>query len=251
MKYTLVTGASAGIGKAIAYKFASKGHNLILVARRNELLKEIQSNIQEQFKVKVIIVSADLSRTKIVDELYNKLKSYDIELLINNAGFGNVSDGFENYDEKLYEQMIDLNVKALTTLTIKFIKDNFETDKQIINVSSIAGYSVSGSSSVYSATKFFVSSFTEGIDYELKRQGSKMRAKILAPGVTETEFFDVALKNSNKKEQYMENLKNRKSKTSEDLANYAWALYNSDARIGIVDRDTNEFSLKDKIYDVH
>ncbi len=250
MKFTLITGASAGIGKAIAYKFAGEGHNLILVARRTELLREIQSDIQNQFKVKVVIVSADLSRAKIADELYDKMKAYDIKLWINNAGFGDINEDIKKYDTKRFEQMIDLNVKALTTLTIKFIQDNFDTDKQIINVSSQVGYKVLQTAASYSGTKFYVSSFTEGIDQQLKSQGSKMRAKVLAPGATISEWLDVALRDSQMKNEITESIKTGGRKTSEDLADYTLELYKSDARIGIVDHETNEFVLKDEIYEV-
>ncbi len=250
MKFTLITGASAGIGKAIAYKFADEGHNLILVARRTELLKEIQLDIQNKFKVKVVIVSADLSRTKIVDELYEKMKAYDIDLWINNAGFGDINEDIKKYDVKRFEQMIDLNVKALTTLTIKFIQDNFDTNKQIINVSSQVGYRVFQTAASYSGTKFYVSSFTEGIDQQLKSQGSKMRAKVLAPGATISEWLDVALRDSQIKNEITESVKSFGRKTSEDLAEYTFELYNSNARIGIVDPETNEFVLKDKIYEI-
>ncbi len=250
MKYTLITGASAGIGKAMAYKFANEGHNLILVARRVEILRDIQKEIQDNFKVKVIIASADLSKNKIVDDLYEKVKHYDIELWINNAGFGDINEDIMSYDVKRFENMIDLNIKALTTLTTEFIKDNLETSNQVINVSSQVGYRVLGMAEVYSATKFYVSAFTEGMDETLKRQGSKMRAKVLAPGSTESEWLEIAIKDSKVKDEIRKFSTGNNRKTAEELAENTYELYKSDSRVGIIDPATNEFVLKDKYYEI-
>ena len=100
--------------------------------------------------------------------------------------------------------------ESLTTLTIRFVQDNFNLNKQVINVSSQVGYMVFGIGTVYSATKFYVSAFTEGLDKQLQEEGSKMRAKVLAPGATKTEFFKVAIEKtpgdiSNKIEDGSEN----------------------------------------------
>lgn len=245
MKYILITGASSGIGKAMAYEFAKNGHNLILVARRDNLLKEIKEEIEQKYKIDVVYLKVDLSDYQQVHKLYESLKKYNIEVLINNAGFGYFGEVI-NYDSDRFEKMIDLNIKALTTLTTKFVKDNFSEEKQIINVSSKAGYMSFGTANVYSATKFYVSAFTEALDERLIKEGSKMRAKVLAPGATTSEFFDHAL--SNKDQNLKENLTSSFTdiKSSEDLAKYTYDLYKSNARVGIINSD-NEFELKDNI----
>ncbi len=250
MKYTLITGASSGIGKAMAYKFANEKHNLILVARRIDILRDLQKDIQDNYKVKVVIAQADLSNKKMVEELYEKVKNYDIELWINNAGFGNFNENIKTYDVEQFENMIDLNVRALTTLTVKFIQDNFDTNYQVMNLSSQVGYKVLGIASTYSATKFYVSAFTEGIDEQLKIQGSNMRAKILAPGATKSEFQDIALKGSKINKDDIENSLGKVRKSAEELADNAYELYKSDARIGLIDHNTNEFVLKNNIYEI-
>lgn len=246
MKYILITGASAGIGKAMAYEFASKGHNLILVARRENLLKDIQNELSQKYNISVLYLIADLSDSKAVNELYDSLKEYDIELLINNAGFGSIVN-IANYDSDKFEKMIDLNIKALTTLTTKFVKDNFNEQKQVINVSSQAGYISLSTANVYSATKFYVSAFTEALDKELIREGSKMRAKVLAPGATKSEFLNVALPNSNDKVLKEQFASNPNAKSSEELAKYTYDLYKSNARVGIINWENNEFELRDSM----
>jgi short-subunit dehydrogenase len=87
-KTVLITGASSGIGKSMAYKLASKGHNLIIVARRKELLKEIRNDIEAKHSVDIIINDKDLTHEASVMELYEEIKSYEVNVLINNAGFG-------------------------------------------------------------------------------------------------------------------------------------------------------------------
>jgi short-subunit dehydrogenase len=91
MKYTLITGASSGIGKSLAEKFANKGHNLIIVARRTNLLNEIKKNLENRYKIDVVVFTVDLSKEQEVEKFYNDVKKYDIELFINNAGFGDMN----------------------------------------------------------------------------------------------------------------------------------------------------------------
>jgi short-subunit dehydrogenase len=92
MKYTVITGASSGIGKAIATYFASKGHNIIIVARRKELLDNLKKELEELYKIKVLVYIYDLSITENVYKFYDKIKNYELEVLINNAGFGDINE---------------------------------------------------------------------------------------------------------------------------------------------------------------
>ncbi len=137
--------------------------------------------------------------------------------------------------------MIDLNIRALTILSTLFVNEYCDVkNAQLINVSSIGGYSPSKSAISYCATKFFVSSFSEALNKELKILGKELRVKTLAPSATKTEFMKKAKQID--KFSYSGNFT-----TSKDVAKYAILLYNSDKELGIVDKDFN-FVLKDGIF---
>lgn len=251
-KYILITGASSGIGKAIAKKFASEKYNLIIVARRRELLENLKKELEKKYKVKILVYVYDLAITENVYQFYEDTKKYDIELLINNAGFGDLTLPWKA-DLKKLEKMIDLNIKALTILTTLFIKDNFNSSKQIINVSSVAGYIGWGKEPTYSASKFYVSIFTEAIAKSLKKSKMKLQVKVLAPASTDTEFIERSLKKidlkEKEKEKIIKKLK-RQQKSPEKIAEYAFKLYNSKKTVGIVYPILNKFFLRKKIHNI-
>ncbi|CRX36811.1 / ydfG_1 / NADP-dependent 3-hydroxy acid dehydrogenase YdfG /:248358 Reverse [Candidatus Hepatoplasma crinochetorum] len=252
MRYITVTGASSGIGKAIATYFAEKGHNIIIVARRKELLENLKNDLEKKYQIKVIVFIYDLAITENVYKFYQDIKKYDVELLVNNAGFGDINNPWDSNLEKI-NKMIDLNIKALTDLTILFIKDNLNKEAQIINVSSAVGYFILPTGISYSASKFYVSTFTEGISRFLKKQNAKIKVKILAPAATESEFLIRAYNKSKIDKEAQEKSKERvkqTAKTSEDLAYFAYQLYQSDRVIGIVNPFTNKFKLKNKWFDL-
>lgn len=246
MKTALITGASTGIGKALAYTFASRGFNLILVARRKALLDEIAEDIRTQHKTGVLVHEADLTRKEAVVALYEESKKHTIDVLINNAGFGDFSYPWD-VDLDKAERMLDLNVKALTELSLRYVADYCDKEATLINVSSIGGYSIFSSAVLYCATKYFVASFTEGISNTLQEQGKKMRAKVLAPSSTASEF--VARSSDNAGLNGEEILSHMTFINAEQLAEYAYALYESDKCVGIVNA-ANELELKDPIYPV-
>lgn len=249
--YTLITGASSGIGKSLAKKFASKGHNLIIVARREDKLENLKWELENSFKVKVIVKIYDLTKIENVDKLYDDLKQFKINLLINNAGFGDFNNIWD-VDLNKMNKMVNLNITALTALTLKFIKDYKDTNSQIINVSSIAGYRILSSAITYCATKFYVSAFTEAIDQHLKQFNSKMRVKVLAPAGTITEFGERALVKSKYSEKDIKELSKNfaDSITSDKLAEFGYQLYLSDKTVGIVN-EKNQFNLIDPVYPFH
>lgn len=193
MQYTAITGASAGIGKSLAYKFAAKGHNLIITARREAELAAIKADIKQQFDVDVVVYVSDLSQTGQAAELYKQLSEYDVNVLINNAGFGDFSMPWEMSIDKA-DNMIDLNIKALTDLSLRYMHDRVDDEVTLINVSSVGGYNQFTPAVTYCATKFYVSSFTEGLATAAKSAGKPFRAKVLAPGATESEFMVEASK---------------------------------------------------------
>ncbi|WP_088043129.1 SDR family oxidoreductase [Bacillus sp. EAC] len=245
-KYTVITGASSGIGYETALAFAARGKNLVIVARRTEELEKLKSEIAKvNSELDVIIKTVDLSNTKNAFALYEELKEYQIETWINNAGFGNFASIGEQNLTKI-ETMLNLNIEALTILTSLFVRDYSAVEgTQIINVSSGGGYTIIGDAVTYCATKFYVSAFTEGLAHELKEKGAKMQAKVLAPAATETEFARVSY-------DLEENLKFEgvlpKYHTAKEMAGFMLDLYDSEKVVGKVDGLTYEFHLIDPIY---
>ena len=165
-KYIVITGASSGIGAAVAKAFARRGENLILVARRRELLEELKSEIAKFADVEVVIEICDLSKQENVLALWRNLEKFELKALINNAGFGDYNKvGEQNLDK--ITQMINLNIISLVTLSTLFTKKYKDKDTQLINISSIGGYKIVPNAVTYCASKFFVSAFSEGLCHEL------------------------------------------------------------------------------------
>lgn len=190
----LVTGASSGIGKELAIYLSELGFDLILVARDKEKLEELQKLLKTT--VKIVIV--DLTSEKKVKELYMLTKNENIDLLINNAGFGLYGDYLEA--DLLKElDMIELNIKAVHILTRMFLKDMTKKNRgYILNVASSAGLLKGGPlMSTYYATKAYVTSFTLAISEELRRNKSKVKVSVLCPGPVKTNFNKVAGVNFN------------------------------------------------------
>ncbi|UOY93340.1 SDR family NAD(P)-dependent oxidoreductase [Ectobacillus sp. JY-23] len=245
MKYTVITGASSGIGYEAALAFAARGKNLIIAARRTEQLEELKKAVYSvNPNVNVIIRTTDLSVSANVHAFYSSLKNYEIETFINNAGFGNfASVGEQNLDK--IETMLHLNIEALTILSSLFVRDYAHVPgTQLINISSGGGYTIVGNAVTYCATKFYVSAFTEGIAHELKEQNAAMQAKVLAPAATETEFA----KRASDLDSFVYKGVVPKFHTAKEMAHFLLALYDSDKVVGIVDGITYEFELRDPIF---
>lgn len=245
MKYTVITGASSGIGYESALAFAARGKNLIIAARRMEELDTLKSKVAEiNADLDVVIRTVDLSVTANVYEFYESLRNYQIETWINNAGFGNFASVGEQNLNKI-ESMLHLNIEALTILSSLYVRDYAQVaGTQIINVSSGGGYLIVADAVTYCATKFYVSAFTEGLAQELKGNGASLQAKVLAPAATETEFAKRALDLADI--QYEGVIP--KYHTAKEMAGFMLELYDSDKVVGIVDGETYEFQLKDPIY---
>lgn len=245
MKYTVITGASSGIGYESALAFAARGKNLIIAARRTEELEQLKTEItQTNPDLDVIIRTTDLSVTENVYMFYEGLKDFQLETWINNAGFGNFASVGEQNLNKI-ETMLHLNIEALTILSSLFVRDYSSVEgTQLINVSSGGGYTIVADAITYCATKFYVSAFTEGLAHELKAYGAKMRAKVLAPAATETEFA----KRSLDVDQFDYNGVIPKFHTAKEMAGFMLELYDSEKVVGIVDGLTYEYKLRDPIY---
>lgn len=186
----LITGATSGIGLDMARYLAIKKYELILVARDRAKLEKIQ----ELLPTKVTIVVADLSNEQKVKELYVIAKQENIDILINNAGFGDFGY-LPDTDINKDLEMIDTNIKAVHILTKSVVKDmeKKDTDTYILNVASSAGLMPGGPlMSTYYATKSYVRSLTESLYYEEKKKKTKVHVSVLCPGPVDTNFNNVA-----------------------------------------------------------
>jgi short-subunit dehydrogenase len=189
MNATLITGASSGIGEAFARALAARGNNLLLVARSEDKLIRLCSELATTRNIHCQHVALDLSRSespaKLLEETTNR--GLEIDLLINNAGFGSMGE-FATQDIAHELNMIDLNVRSLVETTYLFLQPMRERNGgAIINVASTAGFQPVPYMATYAATKAFVLSFSEALWEENRQYGIEVLA--LCPGVTETGFF--------------------------------------------------------------
>ena len=239
-RYTVITGASSGIGCETAKAFAGHGSNLILTARRKDKLETLRQEILTFYPtLDVVVQAADLSVPQNVFRLYEDVKSYPLQTWINNAGFGNY-DSVSHQNLWKISQMLHLNVEALTILSSLFVRDFKNTEKaQLINVSSCGGYTIVPNAVTYCAAKFYVSAFTEGLSWELKTAHAKMQAKVLAPAATKTEFGKVA----NDVAEYDYDKLFGTYHTSAQIAAFLLDLYDNDKVVGLVDRENFSFHL--------
>jgi len=183
----LVTGASAGIGVELARVFAAHGHELVLVARREDRLKTLADEIAASGRPRPAVLTLDLERRDAVAVLAAELSARDLEpaFVVNNAGFGLSGPAAAlSRDEQL--AMIDLNVRALTELSLTFVDSLARHRGGILNVASIAAFLPGPGMAVYYASKAYVLSFSAALHYELKGRGVRVTA--LCPGPVETEF---------------------------------------------------------------
>ena len=190
----LITGASSGIGKDIAKELAKRKYNLIIVARNEEKLKETREEIKKEYSVNIDTKTVDLSDRNACEKLYENVKKEygNIDVLINNAGFGDCGN-FTETDLEKELKMIDTNISAYHILTKLFLQDmERENSGYIMNVASIAGFMPGPLMSTYYSTKAYVVRLTQGIQRELKMKKSKVRISVLCPGPTKTNFQKVA-----------------------------------------------------------
>src|SRR5438105_752473 len=192
MNTTLITGASSGIGEAFARKLAARGHNLLLVARTEEKLVMLCSELGRSQSIRAQYVAMDLAEPDAPARLFEETQQRDLQIdfLINNAGFGSMGD-FAKLDLERELNMIDLNIGGLVELTHRFLQPMRERRSgSIINVASTAGFQAVPFMATYAATKAFVLSFSEALWEENRPYGIQVMA--LCPGVTQTGFFEAA-----------------------------------------------------------
>ncbi|MCX8674647.1 SDR family NAD(P)-dependent oxidoreductase [Gilliamella sp. B3023] len=241
-RYTVITGASSGIGYATAIAFAKRNKDLIIIARRIENLESLKNQIETiNPDIEVIIKVCDLTDTQSIYTLFNELRNYFIETWINNAGFGHYGSVSTQELTKI-ESMLHLNIEALTILSTLYVrKYHNHTNTQLINISSRGGYTIVPNAVTYCATKFYVSAFTEGLAQELIQTNAKLRAKVLAPAATQTEFG----KKANNVSEYNYDKSFAKYHSADQMAEFLLALYDSDKTVGEVDTKDFSFQLKD------
>ena len=184
----LITGASSGIGRDMAKYLAEKEYDLILVGRDKQRLEELQNSLN----VNSQIIIADLSNETKAKEVYVMTKNEEIDILINNAGFGAFGNFYET-DLNNEMNMINTNVVAVHLLTKLFLRDMQKKDSgYILNVASSAAFGPGPLMATYYATKAYVNNLTEAINEELRRVGSKVVVCSLCPGPVDTNFNNVA-----------------------------------------------------------
>ncbi|PSM49534.1 oxidoreductase [Chroococcidiopsis sp. CCALA 051] len=192
MPTALITGASAGIGAIFAHELASRQMDLVLVARSADKLQQLAAQLQAQYQIQVYVLVHDLTVPETATAIYNTVteKGLELDLLINNAGFGDYGD-FAERDGDRQVRMVQLNVLALVDLTHKFLPGMRQRRSGgIINLASTAAFQPIPYFSVYAASKAFVLSFSEALWAENRKYGVRILA--VCPGPTETKFFQEA-----------------------------------------------------------
>lgn len=194
-----ITGATSGIGKATAILLAKNGWDLILNARRENLLLEFKQQLESEFKVQVTILAFDVSNRKSCEQAFTTHSSLfkNTSVLINNAGLAKGVDPMDQAKLDDWDQMIDTNIKGLlyiTRLSLPFLKSN--ADSHIVNIGSVAGRWVYPGGGVYCSSKFAVRALTESLRLDL--HGSGVRVTNISPGLVETNFSQVRLEDETK-----------------------------------------------------
>lgn len=190
-RVTLITGASAGIGAELARVFAANGHRLALIARRVDRLEALASELAAKGGRKPIVIACDLQKEDAGDRIEAALAAEGVEIdyLVNNAGFGVFGDAIER-DRAQQVSIVDVNVRALTDLSLRFADQLIRNKGGLLNVGSVAGFLPGPGMAVYYASKAYVISLTEALRAELGPRG--VRVTVLCPGPVPTEFQERA-----------------------------------------------------------
>lgn len=188
MKTVFISGASSGIGEALAEEFAKHKFRLVLTARKKEKLLQIKNNLERKYQIPVLLFVGDLSKENEREMLCEKLKEKNIhaDIAVNNAGAG-LSGAFSEQPKEKIEEMIRLNMESLTMMTQFFLQDMKKRKHgKIINIASTGAYHPGPYTAVYYATKAYVLSFTEAVAMEAKKNHIQVTA--VCPGAVKTNF---------------------------------------------------------------
>jgi len=184
---TVITGASSGIGAALAHVFSAHGHEVVLVARREQALNAVAESIAAKGRPRPTVLRLDVARVDAARDIAEALarRSLEPEIMVNNAGFGLLGTA-DKLDRAAQLAMIDVNVRALTELSLAFVESLARRKGGILNVASTAGFLPGPGMAVYYASKAYVVSFSQALHEELKPRGVRVTA--LCPGPVPTEF---------------------------------------------------------------
>ena len=191
-EYVLITGASSGIGKALAYEFALHEHNLLLIARNEKALENISADIARIYKTKVKYLPIDLTADNSAEEIkrFCDKNALDIKILINNAGMG-AQGNFTDIPLERQKKIISLNISAVVKMCYAFLPDmKKKRSGVIVNISSTTAFMPLANEAVYAASKAFILSFSQALYEEMKPLG--VTVSTICPGVTNTDFFKTA-----------------------------------------------------------
>lgn len=196
--YTIITGASSGIGSAAAIELSKKKDCLILMARRLDRLKKIQKQCLESGAEKVLIFKLDVQKKNEIEKIVTEInkKKLQIKTLINNAGLAKGVELFQNSKTDDFDEMLNTNVKGLLHITRELLPNLIRNKGYIVNMGSVAGRLVYEGGAVYCATKFAVRAISDGLRMDLK--GTGVRVTNIEPGMVNTEFSLVRLGNQQK-----------------------------------------------------
>lgn len=231
-KTIFITGASAGIGKATAYKFAQNSYNLVLSARRIDLLEQIKKDIETKFNVKVYIGALDVRNAKDVENFVNSLPDEfkQIDVLFNNAGLAKGLAKLQEDKIDNWEVMIDTNIKGLLYVTKCILPIMLERKKgHIINMGSIAGRNPYTKGAVYCATKHAELAITQSLRADLL--GTNIKVSTVDPGMVETEFSIVRFDGDTQKAKDV--YKGIKPLVAEDIADIVYWIASTPEHICI------------------
>lgn len=188
MNYALITGASKGIGKSMAEELAKRGHAVLLIARSENLLKELADQLSNQYKVSTAYFAIDLSDKNAATTIFDwcNTNHYSVDMLINNAGYG-LNGLLEDYTLQEHLDMMQVNMNSVIELTYLFLPSLKKLPRAYIgNIASGAAYQAVPGLNVYAATKAFVLSFSRGLAYELRN--TSVSVSCVCPGSTDTQF---------------------------------------------------------------
>lgn len=223
----LITGASSGIGRELAKIHARNGHNLVLIARREDRLQDLKTELETSYDTKVVLFPIDLADDNAPEQIFHfteKHKIY-INILINNAGVGDYGF-FHKSDWNRQQSMLDLNIKTLTHLTHLYLPGMITKDRAyIMNVASTAAFQPGPLMSVYYASKHYVLAFSEALANELSDTG--VTVTTLCPGPTESEFQQKAHMQKSKLFDFMP------VASSKDVAEYGFKAMFKGKRVAV------------------
>lgn len=230
-KWALITGASAGIGKAIAHEFAKAGCNLAINARRESQLKELKNELQKEHNISAKTGAFDIRDREACAEFIQSLPA-PVDILINNAGLAKGVDAVYEAEFDDWDTMIDTNIKGVLNMTrLVTAKMKERNSGHVINIGSIAGHEAYAGGSVYCATKHAVKAITESTKKDL--HGTKVRVSMVSPGLVQTEFSNVRFYGDDKKADKV--YEGYEPLTSLDIAETVYFIANRPPHVNIID----------------